>query len=167
MTLDRIALMGLRRRSILETVAVMEAHGGISSANPGGTTDPTSFAGERIVESFGRPQILRRWLLDSDLRPELANEHHGRASYVLKQIRTGRPGTFTVARNGRFLDYHGGHGLRRGSYINWFTPEALRRGIGWYFVQTYRHGRQIVGRYKVIRIFGERGIVITKEPMRF
>lgn len=157
MALDNIALVRLRRRNILEAIAIMEARG---------DGDPSSFAGERIVESFGRPQLLRRYLMDSDLRPELVNEHRGRANSVLRQLDCGRPGTFTVDRHGRFNDYHGGHGLRRGSYINWFTPEALSRGVGWYFVQTYRHNKQIVGKYKVIRIFSERGIEIRKERMR-
>lgn len=153
MALRKIELVSIRRRNITEAVATMEARG---------DGDPASFAGERIVESFGPPQIHRGYLQDGDLKPELVSQHHGRARFVIRQIVTGRPGTFTVGRNGRFLDYHGGHGLRRGTYIDWFTPEALRRGVGWYFVQTYRHNRQVVGRFKVVRIFSERGIEVRK-----
>ena len=53
MALDTIALVSLRKRNILEAIATMEAQGN------GG---PSSFAGERIVESFGPPKILRGFL---------------------------------------------------------------------------------------------------------
>jgi hypothetical protein len=132
-----------------------------------GDGEPSSFAGQRIVESFGPPQIYSRLLLDRDLRPELAVEHRGSARFVLGQITAGTPGSFTIDRAGHFIDYHGGHGLRSGEYLNWFTPEALSRGVGWYIVQTYRHGSRIVGRYNVIRIISSRsGVEVRKERLR-
>ena len=132
-----------------------------------GDGEPSSFSGQTIIESFGRPQIYNRMLLDSDLRPEFESQHHGSARNVLGQITAGSPGHFTVGRNGRFPDYHGGHGLRSGDYIRWFTDEALARGIGWYFEQTYRHGPRIVGRFRVVRIINARtGIDVRKEQMR-
>jgi hypothetical protein len=106
-------------------------------------------------------------LTDRDLRSDLAAEHRGSARFVLGQITAGNPGSFTIDRDGRFLDYHGGHGLRNGEYLNWFTPEALTRGIGWYIVQTYRHSTRIVGRYNVIRIISSRnGVEVRKERLR-
>jgi hypothetical protein len=156
MALNSIVLVNLRQRNVVEWVATMEARG---------DGEPASFAGERIVESFGQPQIHGRLLLDGDLRPELVGRHRGRASFVLGQITAGTAGTFTVGRNGRFEDYHGGHGLRSGAYIDWFTPEALARGVGWYMVQTYRHGTRVVGRFKVVRIFSERGVEVLKQRL--
>jgi hypothetical protein len=143
MALNSVVLVNLRRRSVGEWLATMAAQGE-------GT--PASFAQQQIVESFGPPRIYARYLNDSDLRPELASEHRGHARYVLERLTTGRAGTFTVDRAGQFEDYHGSHGFRNPSDLNWFTPEALRRGIGWYFEQTYRHDGRIVGRFNVIRI---------------
>ena len=158
MPLNSIVLASLRRRNVAEWVATMEAQG---------NGEPSSFAGQRIAEAFGRPQIYGRYMLDRDLRPELVAEHRGSANFVLGQITAGTPGTFTLDRSGHFPDYHGGHGLRSGEYLNWFTPEALERGIGWYFVQTYRHGTRIVGRFNVIRIISARsGVEVRKERLR-
>ena len=158
MTLTSIVLVNLRRRNVAEWVATMEAQG---------DGEPRTFAGQRIVESFGPPQIYSRMLTDGDLRPELVAEHRGSAKFVLGQITAGIPGPFTIDRDGHFPDYHGGHGLRDGEYLNWFTPEALTRGIGWYIVQTYRHGTRIVGRYNVIRIISSRnGVEVRKERLR-
>jgi hypothetical protein len=50
--------------------------------------------------------------------------------------------------------------------LDGFTPAALRRGIGWYFEQTYRHGGDVVGRFRVIRVIRERdGLRVHKEPL--
>jgi len=130
------------------------------------TGDPSSFSGERIVESFGRPQIYNRFLSDGDLRPEFAAQHRGSARFVLTQVTAGTPGTFTVDSRGQFPDYHGGHGFLRGECLTWFTEEALNRGVGWFFVQTYRHGSRVVGRYNVIRITSAlRGVEVRKERL--
>lgn len=154
MALNSIALVNLRRRSAMEAVATMEAQGDGA---------PASFAGQHIVESFGLPRIFGRLLLDSDLRPELVSQHRGHARYVLERITAGRAGTFTVDPSGHFEDYHGGHGLLSGSYINWFTPRALVRGIGWYVEQTYRHNARVVGRFNVIRIISSgSGVEVRK-----
>ncbi len=57
---------------------------------------------------------------------------------MLERLTAGRAGTFTVGALGHFDDFHGGHGFRNPDDLNWFTPVALQRGIGWYFEQSYR-----------------------------
>jgi hypothetical protein len=156
--LNSIALISLRRRNVVEWIATMEAQG---------DGEPSGFAGQRIVEAFSRPQIYNRMLQDRDLKPDMVAQHRGSATYVLGRITAGTPGSFTVDRSGRFLDYHGGHGFRSGDCITWFTEAALERGIGWYIQQTYRHGSRIVGRYNVIRIISARsGVEVRKERLR-
>ena len=61
MALTSIALVNLRRRNVAEWVATMEAQG---------DGEPRTFAGQRIVKSFGPPQIYSRMLTDRDLRPD-------------------------------------------------------------------------------------------------
>ena len=132
--------------------------------------DGTEFAGEVIVEQFGRSELHRGWLRDSDLDPQYRNEHRGSARYVGRRMSPGRRGRFRVTNRGFFVDYHGGMGLRSPDHLNWFTDEAKRRGIGWYFIQTYVHNGQRVARFKVIRIFRVRGttgtVDVTKLPIR-
>jgi hypothetical protein len=154
MALNSIALSSLRRRNALEWVATMQAQG---------DGEPASLSGQEVVESFGMPRIYGQMLLDRDLRPELVSAHRGHARYVLEVITAGRAGTFRVDPSGRFEDFHGGHGFRSGSYLNWFTPQALARGIGWYFEQTYRCNSRVVGRFQVIRIISSgSGVEVRK-----
>ena len=85
---------------------------------------------------------------------------------MLERLTPGRAGTFTVDAQGHFEDFHGGHGFRNPADLDWFTPAALRRGVGWYFEQTYRHGSDVVGRFRVIRVIRERdGLLVHKEPL--
>ena len=156
MPIQAIQLVRLRRRGVAEAVATMQVKG---------DGEPASFQGERVQEVFGRPTIHRGFLQDSDLRPEFERDHGGRARNVLRQITAGRAGRFEIDRNGQFLDYHGGHGFRNGNCLDWFTPDALRRGIGWYFIQTYRHGGRAISRYKVTRIISGRGIEVLKSKV--
>ena len=157
MPMNRVMMVGLRPGGTAEWVATMKALG---------TEEPRTYAGEQIRESFGMPRIYGRYLQDSDLRPELASQHRGHARYVLERLTAGRAGTFTVDAQGHFEDFHGGHGFRNPADLNWFTPAALRRGVGWYFEQTYRHGREVVGRFRVIRVIrdGDR-LLVHKEPL--
>jgi hypothetical protein len=156
MALTGIRIAGLRRRNALEWIATMEVVGDEPAA---------SHAGEEIVESFGRPRIYARMMQDSDLDPALRSEHHGNVRRALEAVTAGRAGRFAVDTNGRFLDYHGGHGFTRLRVLEWFTPEALRRGIGWYFEQRYRHGSRTLARYRVIRICRPSGVEVRKERM--
>ncbi len=117
-------------------------------------SDATQLAGSRVVESFGRPRIYRNRLRDSDLDPQFETAHRGSASYVCSRMETGRAGRFKVEENATFFDFHGGNGLSgQRNLVFWFTDEALRRGIGWTFIQTYRLNGQVVGRFHVSRIF--------------
>ncbi len=95
MALTGIHMLSLIRRNELEWVAMMKASG---------TEEPSSYAGREIVESFGRPRQAGRMFQDSDLRPELAAEHHGSARCVLEGVECGRAGRVTVDAQGRFAD---------------------------------------------------------------
>src|SRR5262245_40995958 len=119
----------IRRRNRAEFVATMAPVG-----EDGPSRDPAQFAGERIAERFGQPEAHRGDLKDTDLNPQYQNQHRGSARFVARQMVVGNAGVFTVGRDGFFRDYHGGTGLRTGNDLNWFTPAALARGIGWYFV---------------------------------
>ena len=157
MPLNRIIMLSLRAGGTAEWIATMKGLG---------TEPSTAYAGEEVRESFGLPRIYGRYLQDSDLRPELADQHRGHARYVLERLTTGRAGTFTLDSLGHFDDFHGGTGFRNPADLAWFTPAALRRGVGWYFEQTYRHGRETVGRFRVIRVIRERnGLLVHKEPL--
>lgn len=158
-----IRLKRIQARGPGEHVATMEV---VSDERD---EDLSQYAGERIVEQFGSPEAHRGYFEDADLNPEFRRQHHGSARYVAQHMQLGRPGTFTVDRRGRFLDFHGGTGLRGENDIEWFTPEALHRGIGWYFVQTYKHNGRAIARFKIIRIITTRGggrIEVRKIPLR-
>jgi hypothetical protein len=159
-----IRLRSIRRRNRAEFVAVMQPVG-----DNGPPANPGQFAGERISERFSRPEAHRGYLMDSDLVPQYQNQHRGSARYVARKMVLGHAGVFTVEQDGFFRDYHGGTGLQRGSDLQWFTPQALARGIGWYFVQTYFYNNRAVGRFKIIRIFSTQGggrVEVIKLPLR-
>lgn len=119
-------------------------------------TEATDLVNNIVVERFGRPRIYRGMLRDQDLVPRYSIAHQGRASYVEGQFDTGDAGKFTIRADGTFLDFHGGNGLgtaRSDGNMAWFTPEAKRRGIGWWFTQVYRMNNRRIGMFHVIRIF--------------
>jgi len=116
----------------------------------------TDLANNMVVERFGPPRIYRNMLQDTDLVPQYRIAHRGSANFVLGQMDTGDAGRFKIRRDGTFLDFHGGNGLgglRGDGNMIWFTPEAQRRGIGWWFTQTYRLNNRRIGMFHVIRIF--------------
>jgi hypothetical protein len=156
MGVHSIRMVSLRQRNALESIATMEV---------GGDLPPSTYAGAEIVESFGNPRIYGRMMQDSDLNPELESEHHGSVRRALETVSPGRAGRFTVGADGRFLDYHGGHGFTRLRVLEWFTEAALRRGIGWYFEQRYRCNEREIARFRVIRICTPSGVEVRKEPM--
>lgn len=154
MPMTGVDLLSLRAGGAAEWIATMKA---------GGDEESGTYAGQQIRESFGTPRAYFRYWHDSDLRPELVSEHRGRVRYVLERLTPGRPGVFTVGPFGHFDDFHGGHGFRYPSDLNWFTPEALRRGIGWFFEQTYHHGSDVLARFRVARIISSRdGVRVQK-----
>ena len=114
-------------------------------------------AGRYVTERFGRKRIWRGMLLDRALRTSpqsIVDSHGGSAQSVLRQLWWGTPGRFKVRPDATFVDYHGGNGLRvHNGGTAWFTDEALRRGIGWTFVQSYRSERVRIGMFHVTRIF--------------
>jgi hypothetical protein len=159
MPMKDLTVVSLTRRSVAEWVALMEVRGTASET-------PASFSGQSVRESFGVPRIYENMLRDGDLRPELASEHRGSARYVLERISPGTAGQFTVDANGQFLDYHGGHGLRSGRMLEWFTSRALQRGIGWYFEQRYACNGVRFASFRVIRVVrASGGLHVRKERM--
>lgn len=156
MPIKDITVVSLTRRNVAEWVALMQVSG-TEGENPG------SFSGQTVLESFGTPRIYENMLRDSDLRPELASEHRGSARFVLERISPGTAGQFTVDANGQFRDFHGGHGMRSGSMLNWFTTRALARGIGWYFEQRYSVDGRRFASFNVIRVIRDRGGVFVRK----
>ena len=129
------------------------------------------------------PAELSRFsfLVDDEWEVEPGNTNLGRGDLLftdgegafavveVKFIDLGRPGVFRVGPDGRFEDNHGGHGFVPGDCIRWFTEAALRRGIGWHFIQTYRHAgsNKVVGRFKVHRTISLSGAIeVRKVPLR-
>lgn len=119
-------------------------------------TVATDLVNSVVIERFGPPRIYRGMLRDTDLVPRYQIAHHGQASYVERQFRTGEAGRFKIRADGTFLDFHGGNGLgsaRDDGNVAWFTFESRRRGIGWWFTQEYRMNNRRIGLFHVIRIF--------------
>ena len=142
-----IRLVSLRRSRPNEFVAQMAVVG------EGRDEDPGRYAGERVRERFGRNERHGRMLRNEDILPSVASQLGGQAARtVARNMALGREGIFTVGRDGKFRDYHG-MWVRVDYARQIFTPAALARGIGTYFVQTYYHERRALARFKVVRIF--------------
>ena len=142
-----INLAWLRRSRADEFVAQMVVVG------DGPNDSPARYAGERIRERFGRNERHGRLLRNGDILPSAASQLGGQpARTVARNLAQGDEGTFTVGRDGKFFDYHG-MTVRADYARQIFTPAALARGIGTYFVQTYYHENRAVARFKVVRIF--------------
>lgn len=158
---DRIVMVTLRRESLVNWRATMEAQ--LEGS------EPSACEGEQIVESFGPPRPNPGRFDEGDLHPGYRVQHLGNVRHVLKFLDLGRPGVFRVGPDGRFDDQHGGHGFVPGDCIRWFTEAALRRGIEWHFIQTYRHAgsNKVVGRFKVHRNISLSGAIeVRKVPLR-
>ena len=115
----------------------------------------TDLAGETVVERFGPPRVFRGMLRVEDLNPEYHSSHRTDVGYVIARMGRFRdaPGRFRILPDGKFLDYHGGAGVPSDCVNTWFTEDALRRGIGWTFIQRYYLGSQLLGSFWVSRVF--------------
>ncbi|TNE85226.1 MAG: hypothetical protein EP330_26215 [Deltaproteobacteria bacterium] len=152
--IDHLELASLQRTNAMQATAYMEC-------NPVLFDEPSPYEGERIVEHFSAPWASR--MNDRDLAGGPGNPTT--IAEVMRHVTTGEPGVFTVDDFGQFVDYHGGHGFDTGNFVDWFTPEALSRGISWGMAQRYTHNGQSIGRFTIRRtIDSSNGVTVEKTP---
>jgi hypothetical protein len=113
--------------------------------------NPSAYAGLEIEERFpGRiyaGQLEAGDLLRRSGGPQSISEVLQR-SYI---IPPGQPTTFQVLPDGTFLDHHGGMGLEVVDPREWFTEEALNRGISTWFFQDFYQGDRWLARFRIER----------------
>ena len=152
-TPEFVSLVALHPRPGVGATAEMGVEYGVGAFSP--------FEGLQVEEHFGPIRMIPGLFSEDDLtdHPNAPRTEEAFAA----TLDTGDAGVFTVDCLGTFIDHHHGGGLPI-QYGGWLTPQALARGVGYEFDQTYTANGETIGSFVVQRLVSVGRVDVDKIP---